>query len=74
MLVKELIAELQALPQDLRVVTRGYEGGYVDPEVVNQFELALNVHAESYMGPHEETSFSWYIKPDHIKEQAVYIG
>lgn len=74
MLVKELIAELQALPQDLRVVTRGYEGGYVDPEVVNQFELALNVHAESYMGPHEETAFSWYIKPDHIKEQAVYIG
>jgi hypothetical protein len=30
MLVKELIEALKAFPQDLKVVTKGYEGGYDD--------------------------------------------
>jgi hypothetical protein len=74
MLVKELIEQLLQYPQELRVVTRGYEGGYVDPNIVSLLEIALNVHKESYMGPHEDISCWLSIEPEHVKEQAVYIG
>ena len=53
MKVKELVAELLELDQEVMVVVDGYEGGYSDPNVGN-VELTLNVNKEYYYGNHEE--------------------
>ena len=54
MTVKELIKQLQQLDPDLRVFTRGYEGGYEDVcEINNTYTFHLNHYKEWYMGPHE---------------------
>ncbi len=62
MTVKELIEVLSRIEdQDIRVMVRGYEGGYNDivigngidnniPAIVN---IALNVNEEWYYGAHE---------------------
>ena len=53
MTVGELIAKLQAMPQDARVVVDGYEGGVddaADPELV---EVAVNVNSSTWLGDHE---------------------
>lgn len=54
--VAELIEALKELPQDLRVVTRGYESGYCDIDGFDQLTLALGVNDEWYYGPHEQVS------------------
>jgi hypothetical protein len=54
MTVKELIEQLQTLDPELRVFTRGYEGGYEDadaPTTIREFKL--NYHGAWYYGPHE---------------------
>jgi hypothetical protein len=56
MTVKELIEHLQTLDPELRVFTRGYEGGYEDagaPVTIRNF--ILNYHEQWYYGPHEIT-------------------
>ena len=56
MTVKELIEHLQTLDPELRVFTKGYEGGYEDagaPATIRNF--ILNYHEQWYYGPHEVT-------------------
>jgi hypothetical protein len=62
MIIKELIETLSTLDPNLRVATRGYEGGYDDiewpvgkdsPNVIN---LALHVNQAWYYGNHEMVS------------------
>lgn len=54
MTVEELIATLQELPSDLRVVVNGYEDGYDDlaPEQINVTSIALNTGKYGYEGVH----------------------
>jgi hypothetical protein len=60
--IKELIETLSILDPELRVVTRGYEGGYddiewpVDKDSPNVIDLALNVNPAWYYGNHEMVS------------------
>ena len=56
MTVAELIAKLQEMPQDARVVVNGYEGGLDDLETVELIEIVVGLN-ESYgglFGPHEK--------------------
>lgn len=79
MTVEELINALQQHDPKLRVVTRGYEGGYEDTAEPGQLDIALNVHAPSqwYYGPHEDVG-CYYVteKPSgtYTVENAVLIG
>ena len=54
MTVKELIEQLQTSDPELRVFTRGYEGGYESAKVrydIHTFKL--DYHSLWYYGPHE---------------------
>ena len=62
MTVKELIEQLQQLDPDTHVFTNGYEGGYCDAVIPIPKEIALNVHKEEWMGPHEDADITYYIK------------
>jgi hypothetical protein len=53
MTVAELIAVLQQLPQDARVIVSGYEGGYHDVGGADPERIILNVNAQGYYGPHD---------------------
>lgn len=57
MTVRELIERLEKLDGSLRVMVRGYEGGYHDVEdIEGPNEYCLNVMNEVwYYGPHEKT-------------------
>ena len=59
MTIAELIAALQMLPQDVRVVVQGYEGGYADIEAANiaPLRLCLNYNEDIwYYGDHEQAN------------------
>lgn len=65
--VKELIERLSELDPELRVVVRGYEGGYTDVNVDadEKFDLALNVNSEEwYYGEHEDIDYYHGSKED----------
>lgn len=51
--IKQLKEAIANLPDDTLVMTDGYEGGYRDIESVTEVEMILNVHNESWYGPHE---------------------
>jgi len=56
MTVKELIKILSTIEdQDLRVMVKGYEGGFCDVENINTepIHMALDVNEEWYYGKHE---------------------
>lgn len=54
MTAAELIAKLQTLPPDMRVITRYGDDGYNDARFVEVTETCLNYRAlGSYSGPHE---------------------
>lgn len=55
MTVAELIAKLQELPQDARVVIDGYEGGVEDVAQVSMAPILVNVGdiADPMYGNHE---------------------
>jgi len=53
MRVRELIEALQKVPQDARVLVRGYEGGYDDIDGGDVGLFALNVNKEWYYGNHD---------------------
>lgn len=55
MTVKQLIEQLQQLPPELHLFTKGYEGGLCDAELLtdNIEDIALNYHNYWYYGPHE---------------------
>jgi len=54
MTVQQLIDQLQKLDPNLRVFTKGYEGGYDDANLRQGiYDFNLNHYREWYMGPHE---------------------
>jgi hypothetical protein len=81
MKIKELIEKLQELEDinpELRVFTKGYEGGYEDVEFAfdnNIFleikDIALNAHDEWYYGPHEEANGHHTKKSEEIVKGIV---
>ena len=55
MTVRELIEHLQTLDPELRVFTKGYEGGFEDAHfngAVRNF--ILDYHTQWWNGPHDE--------------------
>jgi hypothetical protein len=53
--VKQLIAELSEYPEDMIVVTNGYEGGFRDIREPEELVLVLDYYRGCWwMGPHEE--------------------
>jgi hypothetical protein len=66
--VDQLIKRLQMYPQDLRVVIRGYEGGYDDINNFEQLKIVLDYNAEWYYGKHDDASF---IQNEEAKANAV---
>jgi len=52
--VGQLIEQLKNYPQDLRVVVRGYEGGYNDVDIFEKLKIVLDYHSEWYYGKHEQ--------------------
>lgn len=53
MKVSKLIALLQTLPQNARVVVSGYEDGYDDVGGAEPVRINLNANTEWYYGRHE---------------------
>jgi hypothetical protein len=73
--VSELIAILKDLDQEARIVTRGYEGGYLDPDTCAEMTLVLNVNNAWYYGPHEaETEYNKDEHKDKERVKAYYLG
>jgi len=68
MTTSQLIEQLKNYPPDLRVVSRGYEGGYDDVDSFEQLKLVLNYNKEWYYGKHEDASF---IRNEEVKVNAV---
>lgn len=56
--VAQMIAELQKLPPDMRVMVTGYEGGYHDASEPKVDDIRLNMHrGSSYYGPHDHANY-----------------
>lgn len=53
MKIKQLIAKLQKLDPEIRVITDGYEGGYRDVKKIKKIKIVLNVNTKWYYGPHD---------------------
>lgn len=53
MRVRELIAELQKMNPNTRVVRDGYEGGVEDVTSVSEVRIQLHANDEWYYGSHE---------------------
>jgi hypothetical protein len=74
--IKDLIEKLKDLPEDTRVMTRGYEGGYQDANAeFHPFDVALNVNTAWYYGPHEKADESHYVRDEskHVIVKAIVI-
>ena len=58
--VQELITALQSYSPEMRVIVRGYEGGYHDLTSPKETAIRLNVHERDcwYYGPHEDADYS----------------
>lgn len=54
--VKDLRKLLEEYPDDMRVIIRGYEGGFNDVRGIKTVEIKLNVHESWWMGKHDEPS------------------
>ena len=54
--VKELIEKLKQYDPETMVIRSGYEGGCGEVTEVEETTIVLNVNAEWYYGPHEESS------------------
>ncbi len=50
--VGQLIEQLKNYPQDLRVVVRGYEGGYNDVDQFETMKIVIDFNEEWYYGKH----------------------
>jgi hypothetical protein len=57
--VQQLIEELQKYPPDMRVIRKGYEGGYHDLTSPESKLIRLNVYElnQWYYGPHEDEDY-----------------
>jgi hypothetical protein len=69
--VGQLIEQLKNYPQDLRVVVRGYEGGYNDVDTFENLKIVLNYHEEWYYGKHEDAESLYGNNAEQLKTTAV---
>jgi hypothetical protein len=69
--VNQLIKRLQMYPPDLRVVVRGYEGGYNDVDTFENIKIVLNYHEEKYYGKHEDAESLYGNNAEQLKTTAV---
>jgi len=69
--VNQLIKRLQMYPPDLRVVVRGYEGGYDDVNNFEQLKIVLDYHSEWYYGKHEDVESLYGNNVEKLKTTAV---
>ncbi|QGT54314.1 hypothetical protein b3_0066 [Synechococcus phage B3] len=51
--IKQLKERLDEYPDDMRLVRRGYEGGYSDIDDLVAIGLKLNKNTAWFYGPHE---------------------
>ena len=67
MTVAELIQKLNEYPQDMRVLTLGYEGGYNDMDLKTE-DIVFDVNSKDtwYIGPHERIDMVRYNFGDDI--------
>ncbi len=54
MTIKELKEKLNSYPDNLSVLVDGYEGGFSEISEIKKTKVKLNIHTESYYGPHEK--------------------
>jgi hypothetical protein len=52
---KELKEILKSFPDDFRVLVDGYEGGFSEISTVAKIKVELDIHSESFYGPHDDT-------------------
>ena len=69
--VNQLIKRLQMYPPDLRVVVRGYEGGYNDVDTFENLKLVLDYHSAWYYGKHEDVDSLYGNNAAQLKTTAV---
>ena len=62
--VGELREALLGYPDDMRIVTDGYEGNYDDVIVSPPFDVNLNDRYEDYLGAHTAVYFQG--RKDHV--------
>ena len=69
---KELQQLLKLYPDNVRVFTRGYEDGYVDPELYfRKFALEFHSLDDWYYGPHVDADRA---EEKHEIVAGLYIG
>ena len=69
--VDQLIKRLQMYPPDLRVVVRGYEGGYNDVDTFENLKIVLDYHSAWYYGKHEDVECLYGKNYKQLKTTAV---
>jgi len=69
--VDQLIKRLQMYPPDLRVVVRGYEGGYNDVDQFENLKIVLDYHSAWYYGKHEDVESLYGNNAERLKTTAV---
>ena len=69
--VDQLIKRLQMYPPDLRVVVRGYEGGYNDVDTFEKLKIVLDYHSAWYYGKHEDVESLYGNNAEQLKTTAV---
>lgn len=75
MTVGELIEKLEEIGPEVRVFTRGYEGGYQDVLSIDKVDdFLLDVNKEWYYGPHERLDeVSESIKQNHKQVKGIVL-
>jgi len=59
MTVNELIEQLKNYPGDMRVLTRGYEGGFNDTKLkIEEIVFNFSKNDSWYYGPHESVKYT----------------
>ncbi len=68
--VRELIEKLKEFDGDIRLILRGYEGGYSDVDLsqISAIKIALNKNTSWYYGNHDEP------EEDDTPVDAILIG
>lgn len=69
--VNQLIKRLQMYPPDLRVVVRGYEGGYNDVDTFENLKIVLDYHSAWYYGKHEDVESLYGNNAERLNTNAV---
>jgi hypothetical protein len=69
--VDQLIKRLQMYPPDLRVVVRGYEGGYNDVDQFETMKIVIDFNEEWYYGKHEDVESLYGNNSELLKTNAV---